>query len=198
MSTDWESQYQKRETPWDKQVAHPFIQEAQWTERSGHWLVPGCGYGDDLVALADAGADTVLGLDVAPSAIAGAKLRHSNRTDLTFALGDFFAMPTDPRAGTFDGLWEHTCFCAISPGDRSRYVEAAAAALRPGGLFVGCFYMNPWDPEEDQNQGPPFRSEVTQLDSLFEKYFILEREMVPSATHPGREGRELVRFLRRK
>jgi SAM-dependent methyltransferase len=198
MSTDWELQYQKRETPWDKQAAHPFIQEPEWTERGGSWLVPGCGYGDDLVALLDAGADRVLGMDVAPSAIAGAKLRHEARPELTFTLGDFLAMPTDERAGTFDGLWEHTCFCAIQPEVRERYVAAAAAALRPGGVLVGCFYMNPWDPDEDQTQGPPFGSEVTKLDAMFERYFVLEREIVPRATHSGREGRELVRFLRRR
>jgi hypothetical protein len=78
-----------------------------------------------------------------------------------------------------------------------RYAAAAAAALRPGGLLVACFYLNPWDPEEDQDQGPPFRSETADLDAFFSEKFQLEHEVVPPMSFPGREGRELVRFYRR-
>ena len=195
--TNWELQYQQGETPWDKQAAHPFIAHPVWTDHTGSWLVPGCGYGNDVAALAEAGAESVLGLDVAPSAISGAQTRYGSQRGLTFELADFFAIGEDARAGSFDGIWEHTCFCAIDPADRPRYVTAAAAALRPGGMLVACFYLNPWDADEDQDQGPPFRSEVGKLDTLFAPYFTLEQELIPPHTFPGREGKELVRFLRR-
>ena len=195
METNWENQYQIGETPWDKSAAHPVLETEKFAT-SGTWLVPGCGYGNDVAALISSGAEAVLGLDVAPSAVAGAQQRYGHLAGAEFGVGDFFAIGEHPQAGNFDGIWEHTCFCAIQPGDRERYVAGAAAALRPGGLLVACFYLNPWDPEEDQHQGPPFRSEVPQLDSLFGKYFTLEREFVPAKTFPGREGRELVRFLR--
>lgn len=195
--TDWEFQYQQGVTPWDKQAAHPFIAHPIWTQRSGRWLVPGCGFGNDAAALAEAGAESVLGLDVAPSAIAGAQARYGANPRLAFELTDFFAIGEDLRAGGFDGIWEHTCFCAIDPEDRPRYVAAAAAALRTGGLLVACFYLNPWDADEDQDQGPPFRSEVEKLDALFAPYFTLDQELIPPHTFPGREGKELIRFLQR-
>ncbi len=196
--TNWEDHYQRAETPWDKQAAHPFLSHPTWTERAGAWLVPGCGYGNDAAALAQTGATSVQGQDLAPSAIAGAQARYGKLANLTWAVADFFAMPQHAWAGRFDGLWEHTCFCAIAPTDRPRYVAAAAAALRPGGLLVACFYLEPWDADEDQTQGPPFRSEEAELNLLFSADFVLENSLVPPATFPGREGREQVRFLRRQ
>lgn len=195
MVTNWENQYQIGETPWDKSAAHPVLESEKFAT-AGRWLVPGCGYGNDVAALISSGAEAVLGLDVAPSAVEGARKRYGNLKGAEFAVGDFFVMDSHPLAGQFDGIWEHTCFCAIQPVDRERYVTGALAALRPGGLLVACFYLNPWDADEDQDQGPPFRSEVPKLDELFGKYFELEREFVPEKTFPGREGKELVRFLR--
>ena len=110
---DWNSRYADDDTPWDKGGAHPVL--ADMISRcplSGRVLVPGCGTGHDVRELARHGL-AVTGLDVAPLAIARARA-YDKVADESYELGDFFALGPDTDA-CFDGLFEHTCFCAIDP-----------------------------------------------------------------------------------
>ena len=73
--TDWESRYQVGDMPWEKGLASPPLLELlgkfqDWG--SGPVLVPGCGLGHDVRALGVLGIP-VLGLDLAPSAVARAR-----------------------------------------------------------------------------------------------------------------------------
>ena len=70
---DWEQLYRQGETPWEKGAPHPAL--IRWLKEnslSGRVLVPGCGFGYDVRALAATGAE-VLGLDMAPFAITTAR-----------------------------------------------------------------------------------------------------------------------------
>lgn len=196
--TDWQKQYETGETPWVKGRPHPYLSSLPDGEVSGRWLVPGCGLGHDAAELLRCGADEVIGLDIAPLAVAQASLLWNSEPRLSIELGDLFKLEEGPLAGVFDGVWEHTCFCAIPPAMRKDYVRAVAAALKPGGCLLSCFYLRPWDPDEDQTQGPPFGTSEEELDNLFEERFILENQFPPLDTFPGREGRELIRKWRRK
>jgi SAM-dependent methyltransferase len=203
MPTDWELRYQTGDMPWEKGEPNPALLEFLEQHRlEGRVLVPGCGYGHDVRAIAQAGAAEVVGLDLAPSAIAGAQAWSADRADrikrplpVSFELGDFFALP--PRhQGAFDWLFEHTCFCAIDPAMRGAYARSAAAALKPGGHYLAIFYMNPdMDPGET---GPPFGSNAEDLDALFGEAFELERVWTPTRGYAGRVGREAMRLYRRK
>ena len=154
--------------------------------------MPGCGFGFDTRALAAAGAE-VVGLDIAPSAIqrARALIPCSAGSSERYELADFFALPAEFR-GAFDWVWEHTCFCAIDPEMRSRYVESVVAALKPGGQFLAVFYLNP--EMEPGESGPPFGVTPAELDALFDPQFELLREWVPGACYPNRAGRERMRL----
>ena len=191
MPTDWEERYRTGETPWNKGAAHPALVEFLKSEPvRGRVLVPGCGIGHDVRALA-ATADEVIGLDIAPAAIRGAKA-HPAIGGESYVRGDLFALPAAMR-GSFDCVFEHTCFCAIDPIRRADYVSAVAGALRPGGQLLAVFYMEPGlDPGET---GPPFGTSKDELDSLFSARFSLVKEWQPAATYAGREGRELCRLL---
>jgi SAM-dependent methyltransferase len=189
--TDWEQRYRSRDTPWEKGAAHPAL--SAWLERNtltGRVLVPGCGSGHDVRALAACGAE-VTGLDVAPSAIEAAG-RFPRAASETYVTGDFFHPPAD-WAGGFDGIFEHTCFCAIDPADRQAYAASAAALLRPGGRLLAIFYL---DPGHD-GDGPPYGCTREELDGLFFPSFRLLAEETGLPTHPGREGREILRVLER-
>jgi SAM-dependent methyltransferase len=189
--TDWEERYQKADTPWDKGRAHPGL--VAWLARQplrGKVLVPGCGSGHDVRVLARQGAE-VLGLDVAPSAIRAAQAHPAVGSE-RYALGDFFAPPPE-WSGAFDGLFEHTCFCAIDPADRPRYARAAAQVVRPGGVFLAIFYLNP----DHDEPGPPFGCTPDDLDRLFVPNFRLIGEEDALETFPGRENRELLRVYER-
>jgi SAM-dependent methyltransferase len=191
---NWEECYQSGNTPWDKAAPAPELASSLSEGLlQGRVLVPGCGLGHDVRAIATAGALEVVGLDLAPSAVQEAKT-HGSLQNTSFLLGDFFALPKE-FTGHFDWIWEHTCFCAIPRADRPKYVQAARNALRPGGGLLALFFLNP--DMEDPEQGPPFGVSPEDLDRYFWGAFALEREWLPRATYPGREGRELVRLLRR-
>lgn len=190
--TDWESLYQAGETGWDKGAPSPaLLAYLQETPLTGRVLVPGCGRGHDVRAIAAAGASEVIGLDLAPSAIAGAMPAPNTR----YVLGDLFALPTELDSA-FDAVFEHTCFCAIPRERRDDYVTAVARALKPGGLLVGVFYLNPRD-NPDPTLGPPFNATLDELDMRFAPHFTILRSETPTAAFEGREGREVLRVLRK-
>jgi len=194
MPTDWEAQYQKNETPWDKGTPSPGLLNFLSAEKvSGRVLVPGCGAGHDVRALCQGGAE-VVGLDIAPSAVESAQSFPAAGKE-RYICGDLFELPRDLR-GTFDWVWEHTCFCAIDPMLREAYVEAVHTALSPQGNLLAIFYL---DPQNDgPAEGPPFEVTVPELDSLFFfPRFTLIREWLPLRTYPGRENREWMRLMRR-
>lgn len=197
--TDWQSHYERNETPWDRGGPSPALLDWLAEHRmSGRVLVPGCGHGHDLTALAGSGAGEVHGLDIAPGAVALAQERTAGLAGVVVELGDLFALPDTTPAGGYEWMFEHTCFCAIPRERRDDYVRAAAHALRPGGHLLAVFYLRPWDEGEDQDQGPPFRSEVEELDARFAPYFEAITSAVPQRAYAGREGKELLRLLRRK
>jgi SAM-dependent methyltransferase len=191
MPTDWESMYQSSETPWDKGAPSPalvdFLAENAVT---GRVLVPGCGFGHDVRALAAGGAE-VIGIDIAPSAIeATAKIPPAGIE--RYELADLFNLPAHLR-GSFDWVWEHTCFCAIDPAQRAAYVDAVAGALKQGGQLLAVFYLDPGQSGPDE--GPPFEVSIAELDRLFLPRFKLVREFLPARAYPGREGREWLRLM---
>ncbi|GHC39969.1 methyltransferase domain-containing protein [Roseibacillus persicicus] len=189
---DWNERYLEGETPWEKGTHAPPLEEisaklgvAVWGE--GPVLVPGCGFGHDARYIAAQGV-VVEGLDVAELAVEGARARTEGANP-RFALGDFF----EPRGDSVSAIFEHTCFCAIDPSQRQRYVESAAKWLSPGGHLVAIFFLNP-----DHEGGPPHGCTLEELDGLFGENFELVEEWLPELAYPGREGREMIRVLRRR
>jgi SAM-dependent methyltransferase len=191
MSTDWEQQYQKGETPWEKGAPSPGLVDYLATEPvRGRILVPGCGFGHDVRALVADGAE-VTGLDISASAVAGAQ-RFPKAGNEQYILGNLFALPPEMQ-GAFDWVFEHTCFCAIQPSQRQAYVEAVAGALKPTGRLLAIFYLDPGNDSPDE--GPPFEVSIAELDRLFLPHFHLVREWLPARAYPGREGREWMRVM---
>lgn len=56
-----------------------------------------------------------------------------------------------------DGVLEHTCFCAIEPGQRPAYLEVMQRLLRPEGWLLGLFWCH------GRPAGPPWGSDPEQL-----------------------------------
>lgn len=189
--TEWNRRYEEEDTPWDKGEAHPVLRDMlAHGALSGQVLVPGCGTGHDVRELARRGLH-VVGLDLAPLALERAE-NHAPVADETYVLGDLFDLPPEWR-GAFDGVFEHTCFCAIDPRRRADYVAAVTDLLRPGGRLLAVFFL---DPGHD-GDGPPFGCTTAELDGLFGRSFRLIGEHAEIPTYAEREGRELLRLYQR-
>lgn len=195
---DWEKCYQDGETPWDHGSAAPPLLEM--LERhgpellgDGPVLVPGCGLGHDVRALAECGLP-VVGVDLAATAVARARELPATAAE-TYEVGDFLD-PAWRQGRSFSAIWEHTCFCAIAPEWRQRYAEAAAGLLESGRVLAGVFYLTP--DMAPVAPGPPFRVSVAELDEVFGRWFEREAGWVPQRAYPSRQGREWVSIYRRK
>jgi hypothetical protein len=186
---DWQAQYESNQTPWDEGAPHPalldFIAESGPFE--GRILVPGCGLGHDVRALSTP-ANQVIGLDIAPAAVAKAQTFPKTGSE-EYLVADLFNLPSALHS-SFDWIVEHTCFCAIDPALRPAYAAAVAGALKPSGGLFGIFYLDP-----DRDRQPPYGVTIPELDRLFSPAFSLIRQWVPPRTFPGRESRELIRIL---
>ena len=197
---DWDRRYQTGNIPWEKGAPAPPLLE--WLQAcgplDGNILVPGCGYGHDVRAIAAASPESkVIGLDISPLAIKRAR-QYPVVGQEAYELGDLFNLPQD-FSGEFQWVFEHTCFCAIDPQRRVDYVRAIACALGPHGLLLAIFYLNPWgEGEEPPEGGPPFGVSIPELDQLFDPVFDEINERRPRYSFPGREGREIIRLLRKR
>jgi SAM-dependent methyltransferase len=197
--TDWNERYQKGDTPWEKGAAAPpllELLEKYGTDffGTGTVLVPGCGTGHDVRALARIGLD-VLGVDLAGEALmraAGYGKSGSERYEKT----DFLHPQWRPGK-SFSAIWEHTCYCAIDPSRRPDYAESCAELVEPGGNLVGVFFLTP-NGSGEENQGPPFNASIEELDERFSPWFERTHAWVPERAYPGREGDEWLAIYRRK
>ena len=187
----WEQSYQKGETFWDHGAPSPGLVDflAQENYTPGSVLVVGCGRGHDCVELARHGFD-VTGMDISRSGVKEAKrLAQAGGARIQYVIGDCLKLPRK-KLDTFDWVFEHTCFCAIDPELRPKYVDSVGAALKPRGLLLGIFYNI--QPES----GPPFGTTREELIERFSPRFRLLVEKVPRS-FPNREGKELLMLWER-
>ena len=190
--TDWEAAYRRGDTPWEKGKSHPTLIDflAENGPIAGEILVPGCGFGYDVRALSTS-ANHVVGIDLAQFAAARATSFPKVGSE-EYLLANLFALPAEFDS-KFDVVFEHTCFCAIEPEMRVKYIETIVRVLKPGGKMIAIFFLNP-DHDED---GPPYGVLRSELDELFGAQFSFEKEWIPRRTYEGREQRELMRILRK-
>jgi len=146
--------------------------------------VPGCGRGHDARLLARRGYQAV-GFDFAEAAVSEARgLAAAEDSAARFERRDIFTLAAD-FAGTFDAVWEYTCFCAIDPARRADYVEVLRAILRPGGTLLGCFY-----PLREGGDGPPYPVSLAEVERLLAPGFRVEESRAPAASAERRRGLE--------
>jgi methyl halide transferase len=190
---DWEEMYRKGEAFWDKGGASlPLKQYLESHTVSGRALVPGCGRGHEVALAVEHGLDAI-GLDIAPTAVEQARSTYPHLAE-RFIHGDLFN-PPPPMRRAFDLIIEHTCMSALHPTMRHDYRRGIDLTLKPGGLLIGVWYINPdLDPGYE---GPPFPFSVEALTALFAEGYEVVEDSVPDVAFEGREGRERLRVLRK-
>ena len=191
---DWDQDYSTGDTPWDAGAPSPALLEviAKGELPTGvNVMVPGCGYGHDVRALAEAGCK-VTGLDISETAIAGARMANGT-VGADYRIADLF----DPGLVSekhYDVIWEHTCFCAIMPSERDAYVDATYNLLKPGGVLLGVFFAFADEPDLE---GPPFKTNIENIHRHFDQRFELEWQRRPEQSYASREGEELLMCWRK-
>jgi len=194
MARDWNAAYEGGDTPWDKGYASPpLIEFLKLQSILGRVLVPGCGAGHDVRALAAEGVE-VVGLDIAPRGIDKAETFPVS-CDERYVLGDFLNLGKQYHHA-FDWIVEHTCLCAIDPSEREAYARSVAQALKPDGKYLAIFFR---EVSDYQGNEPPHPISREQSDALFGDSFELIKSFVPQQTYPSRAiGAEEVSWMRLK
>lgn len=125
--------------PWDiGRPQPPFVRLADEGRLTGRLLDAGCGTGENALLAASRGAD-VTGVDIAPSAIARARAKASERgLTARFEVAD--ALDLGRLGFTADTVIDSGMFHVFGDEERARYVAGLAAVLRSGGAcYLTCF-----------------------------------------------------------
>lgn len=189
----WNRIYEEESRPgWDMDGATPLVTEMLdlalplGLRPGGDVVVPGCGYGHDAAEL-DARGFAATGLDFAPLAIQGARHRYGDR--VAWSQADWFTT----RLGPWDAIFDHTCFAAMDPARRPAYVDACAAHLRPGGLWMAVLFH-----DVSGRPGPPHAIPMAEMRRLAEARFEVSHLAEATASHPRRAGREYLMVARKQ
>ncbi len=181
----WQERFAAGDTPWDRGEANP---------RLGAWLaagalepcrilVPGCGSGYEVAALAAAGFE-VTALDYASEAI-GRTRERLDRAGLEATLIEADVLAWQPNRA-FDAVYEQTCLCALYPDQWRDYADQLHRWLAPGGRLYALFvqFARP-GAAEGAIQGPPYHCDINAMRAQFpEPRWAWPKPPYPRTTHP--------------
>ncbi len=185
-SVAWDERYRAREMAWDMGRAAPPLERAAKSMNllGKRVLVPGCGRGFEARLFAALRAE-VTAVDF--SAVALREAAKYPGGSIEYVQADARQLP---RAWThrFDVAVEHTCFCAIDPKDRARYLAELHRVLKPSGVLLGLFFIDFVDPD-----GPPFGIYQQPLRELLAPYFdVIGWEVHPRDSWEPRRNQEAL------
>jgi SAM-dependent methyltransferase len=188
----WSQAYLDNNKSWDMGRFHPALPSllAQLKIPRSRILSLGSGLAHDAAHLASQG-HLVTAIDFSPEATAAAKSMYGSQARLTLETQDVFALD-ETYNQSFDVVFEHCFFQAISPSRRRELVKLWKRLLAPQGHLLALFYVKP------TQTGPPYGStewEIREfLNADFEfLYWTRWRDSIP-----GRRGKELVVYAKKR
>lgn len=196
----WKERFATGSTPWNRGAPNP--QLIQWIDdgtlaTGNSVLVPGCGHGWEVAALAQAGMQ-VTGIDFAANALELCQqvLTHEG---VTARLVDADVLHWRPEAPV-DAVFEQTCLCALYPDFWQRYAAQLHQWLRPGGKLLALF-LQALRPEAAHGfiDGPPYHCDINAMRALFPAtQWDWPKPPYPQVVNSGIERTELAVLLVRK
>lgn len=159
---EWVSRYENGQTGWDRGDISPALSDWLMTGalQPCRILVPGCGWGYEVVALARLGFD-VTAIDIVEEAVTHVKQQLSEHgCEAEVIQGDLLHwQPQEP----FDAVYEQTCLCALNPALWQDYERCLHQWLQPGGHLFALFMQT------GREGGPPFHCELSDMRALFDE-----------------------------
>ena len=190
----WEQCYQENNTGWDIGAPTPiFMNWCDNLELLSKICIPGAGNGYDPLYFASKGHD-VTAIDFAESPISRLKKQSKDKKiNLTALKNDIFNLE-ESLYDQFDYIVEYTCYCAIHPSMRMKYIEIMHRLLKKGGELVAILLpLN----KDLSDGGPPFGIDLEEtLDLFSHKFSIVESTKHPLSIEPRSENEQFVRFLK--
>jgi SAM-dependent methyltransferase len=189
------------------EIAHGRIPE-------GRALVPGCGRGYDVYALASP-TRVAVGLELSDKAIEEARAFNHQpcRTpeNALFRKADFFKLPTGDN-DKYDFIYDYTFLCALHPTVHQEWAKQMARLVKPGGILLTLVFPIC---DKPYGVGPPFAVNMKMVEDLLmgtgtasddhsstdgserisvnsgPKWVKEQLELLPKELcHPGRDGTE--------
>ncbi|MBT4762612.1 MAG: methyltransferase domain-containing protein [Bdellovibrionaceae bacterium] len=188
----WTNRYVQSTPPWELNEATPALTGVlpQLKLTKLRVIVLGSGSGCDAAYLAERG-HIVTAVDFSDEALRQAKEKYGHINNLEFVKADIFELP-DSYKESFDLVFEHTCYCAVSPQRRNDLVKVWKGLLSEGGHFLGVFFTRYFP------KGPPYGGNEWEYRKRLEPnfktlYWTRWRQSVSD-----RQGIELVVYAQKK
>ncbi|MCS6837750.1 MAG: TPMT family class I SAM-dependent methyltransferase [Bdellovibrionaceae bacterium] len=196
LETFWTEKYRSHIPPgWELNRAHqslPHILPQLKLPRS-KVLILGCGSGNDAAFWASQG-HLVTAVDFSPAAIELGQEKWKHLDNIRWICSDVFQpkVPIDDQS--YDIIFEHTFFCAITPKKRNQLVTIWQKKLREKGWLCAILFCHYW------KNSPPFGGSEYEYQQRLEPYFqfIYWQRLRPPLAEPGRLGIELFLFAQKK
>lgn len=188
----WSGIYSKSENPgWNLGAPAPALNEMMQRVKltKSRILILGCGEGHDAARFAQDG-HVVTAVDISAIALEKAKFLYGHLANIQFVEADIFKLPAHFDK-TFDLVFEHTCYCAISPTKRNELIKVWNRVLTDQGQLMGVFFSC------ERRNGPPFGGSEWELRQRLKKNYqpIFWGRWQNSV--PRRQGQEFFVFMRK-
>jgi len=149
-------------------------------------LIPGAGKGHDAIYLSKSG-HSVTAVDISNEATDYlSKKIDSLNIKLKIINKNIFDLKE--QYGKYDIILEYTCFCAIDPKYREKYISTMYRLLKDKGKFVGLLF--PVNKVQNIN-GPPFLVNIEEITNSFSKYFKIVNLKKSKYSIKERENNEI-------
>jgi len=180
----WEERYTQTNLGWDiGSVSTPLKEYIDQIENKNlKILVPGAGYGHEVIYLHNRGFRNVYVIDLARQPLEKIKVEIPEIQDTHLIHDDFFNL--DIR--DFDLILEQTFFCALNTELRNNYAQKMLQLLKPGGKLAGLLFDFPLTAI-----GPPFGGSLEEYINLFTPIFTIKILERANNSIPPRKGKEL-------
>jgi 2-polyprenyl-3-methyl-5-hydroxy-6-metoxy-1,4-benzoquinol methylase len=190
----WNQCYQEDNIGWDLGYPTPiFMDWCDGIEGSKKICVPGAGNGYDPLYFASKG-HSVTAIDFAQYPVDRLKKESKkNGIDITILQKNIFDLG-ESLYNTFDYIVEYTCYCAIDPKMRYKYIETMYKILKDGGEIVAI--LLPLNKKLSEG-GPPFGVDLNATINIFnEKFTLIESIKHPLTIKPRVNNEQFIRFVK--